>query len=213
MGKFRACGLVLAVAMLAAFSMAYAEEAAVGKAAPKQDGPALRPSDMMGGTCPMGMKGGADAATGCALCPLGSDCPGAGMCDVCPMGKTAGKSPGDWLLGMKEKLALTDKQVEHLKAMGAKFDERIAERRATIKMKIGELRKLMANENADVMALKGKLLEIASDKIETVVSFVEAKQKAVAELTAGQNQKLGLLLNEKIRNPADPARMKPAEIP
>ena len=207
MGKFRACGILFAAMMLVSCSLAYAEEA---KAAPNEAAPALKacPSMGEGAACPMAGKQAGDAAL---LCPLGNDCQG--PCDACPMSNTGGKSPGEWLSGMKEKLGLDDKQVDKLKKLGAEFDERVAERKATIKMKLGELKAMMEKGANDAQALKAKLLEITSDKIETVVSFVESKQKALAELAADQKQKLEKLLDTQKRDPADPAKVKATEIP
>lgn len=118
-----------------------------------------------------------------------------------------GRKAFGFFLGLREKLGLTDDQVDKLKSIKLEHEKAAIKTEAELKLKRLELTELMQVEEPDESAIKAKVEEIGELKTQLAMNKIEGGLEARKVLTEKQRKQLKELrehppkLPEKIKKP------------
>lgn len=101
-----------------------------------------------------------------------------------------GRQAFEFFLGLREKLGLTDEQVDKLKAIKLEHGKVAIKTRAELKIKELELRELMQATESDEFAIKTKVKEIEELRTQLMMNRINGRLEARKVLTEKQLKKL-----------------------
>ena len=106
----------------------------------------------------------------------------------------------EFFLDLKEKLGLTDEQIDKLKAIKLEHEKAAIKARAELKIKELELRELMQATEPDELAIKAKVKEIEDLRTRLMMNRINGRLEAQRVLTEKQLKQL----KELRRHPPKP---------
>ncbi len=112
-------------------------------------------------------------------------------------GPKGGKDPERRLQMMKKHLGLSDQQVTQIRAIHKKNEDQHQQLREKLRTARRELRELIANDSSSRDAVKAKMQEVSSVKVEKRMLWFDQHREVQAVLTPAQKAKLRKHMEER----------------